>query len=323
MKYTHNAINVLTARTFKGIGRAWFIKNWQPNLTDETIVRLINNSHKGEDAVSVVEFECKRNVIEKIIAQAEDSIDGIVAIGDIDFPAYRGDVKNSERPIFLFYKGDLSLLDARNTNVAVIGLLTPTPYIEQRERSVVAKLIEKKATIVSGLALGCDTIAHRTALEYMGKTIAILPSPLMSVMPASNRILAQQILEHGGLLISEYLTDAKSRMELSGRYQERDRLQALFSDAIILSASYVKNDNGLDSGSRLAMNYALDYGIPRGVIYDETDADDPMYGLNRQYITNDVNVVTIRSLSIIQDVDVLMRQKVRKIAQQYVQKMIF
>lgn len=77
-------------------------------------------------------------------------------------------------------------------------------------------------------------------------------------------------------------------MELSSRYQERDRLQALYSNSIVLAASYAKNDIGNDSGSRLAMGYAKDYLIPRVVIYDEeSDSNNPKYDLNRQIIGED------------------------------------
>ncbi len=78
----------------------------------------------------------------------------------------------------------------------------------------------------------------------MVQTIAILPSPLNNILP-KNQDLAFQIVENGGLLISEYGNDSKNPMELSSRYKERDRLQALFCDTIILAASYAQ-----DSGER-------------------------------------------------------------------------
>lgn len=214
-------------------------------------------------------------------------------MGDPDFPQHRGIVKNSERPVFLFYKGDISLLQITNYNIAVIGLLTPDEGIENMEKTVVSKLVENNATIVSGLALGCDSIAHIQTILCKGKTIAILPSPLSEILPASNRNLANMIVNTGGLLVSEYLTGAKSKNILSSRYQERDRLQALFSDGIILSASYAKNDLGNDSGSRLAMQYAKDYMIRRAVIYDNQFADNPKFDLNRQYIKEDSSVLII------------------------------
>ena len=277
MKYTENAINVLTARTFKGIGRAWFANNWHKSFTNVAdIVKLLKQSSR-EDVITIEKFEEKRAIVLDALTRSEQYVDGVVAIGDDEFPQHRGDVKHSERPIFLFYKGDLSLLSRQNLNIAVIGLLTPTTEIEQRERKVVAELVRENAIIVSGLALGCDTIAHKQTLEMGGRTIAILPSPLNSVSPASNKELAYEIVKEGGLLITEYLTAPKSRNDLIARYQERDRLQALFSDCVLLSASYAKNDQGLDSGSRLAMGYAYDYGIPRAVIYHQSEENNSMY----------------------------------------------
>jgi DNA processing protein len=182
----------------------------------------------------------------------------------------------------------------QSRNVAVIGLLTPDEETEAIESEMVSKLVSRGVTIVSGLALGCDTVAHRQALRSEGKTVAILPSPLNEILPSTNKTLAEEIVNKNGLLITEYYEKTKSKMELSGRYQERDRLQALFSDYVILAASYAKNDLGLDSGSRLAMEYATSYSIPRAVMYDSgIDVRNPKYDLNRQVIREQVGVVVI------------------------------
>lgn len=296
MKYTENAINVMAARIYKGIGRAWIVKNLPVPKSDTEIVRLLNDTSKRVSEITMEDFSRKKAMLCRLLAESAHSIDGVVAIGDDDFPVHRGDVKNSEKPIFLFYRGDLSLLAAGKNNVAVIGLLNPSREIEDEERKVVSGLVAGGAVIVSGLALGCDSIAHIQALESEGKTVAILPSPLSDVMPTKNRELAQRIVDEGGLLISEYLTGAKSKMELNGRYQERDRLQALFSDSIVLSASYAKNDAGNDSGSRLAMGYAKDYSIPRIVIYDQDrHLNNPMFDLNRQIIREDDGVIIVNT----------------------------
>ena len=268
------------------------MKNLSAPRTEDAIVKLLNESSKSVNVITIDDFNKKKSTLRRILSASAGAIDGVVAIGDDDFPAHRGLVKNSERPIFLFYKGDLSLLSAKSKNIAVIGLLNPTREIEIAERNLVSGLVEKGAVIVSGLALGCDSIAHLQALDSKGKTVAILPSPLNDIMPAKNKDLAKDIVASGGLLISEYLTAPKSKMELSGRYQERDRLQALFSNSIVLSASYAKNDLGNDSGSRLAMGYAKDYSIPRAVIYDqEQNFSNPMFDLNRQIIQEEPTVV--------------------------------
>ena len=99
---------------------------------------------------------------------------------------------------------------------------------------------------------------------------------------------------HGGLLVSEYLNDATSKMAFTARYQERDRLQALFSDAIVLASSYAKNDLGNDSGARLAMEYARQFNIPRAVMYDSLqNQHNPKFDLNRQLITEQPNITIL------------------------------
>lgn len=305
MKYSDNALNILTAKFYKRIGNAWIAKNLKGNESVETIVSLLNKTIKGEPT-SVDEFERLKNNFEKILLEKFDNefCDGIVALGDKDFPKHRGNVKESERPNFLYYKGNIDLLSIYNKNISVIGLLNPIGDIEERERNIVKQFVKNDATIVSGLAFGCDTISHQQALDSNGKTVAILPSPLYSIMPARNKGLAFKIVEEGGLLVTEYGNDFKSQMELSSRYKERDRLQALFCDTIVLAASYAQNSadlhpnlrgQKLDSGARLAMGFAKDYYIPRAVMYDkQTDENNPMFDLNRSLIKeqNDITIIT-------------------------------
>lgn len=293
MNYTENAINVLATKTFKGIGRAWIVKNLQARKSIEDIVFFLNQSSKEDSLVTVEEFHSRKILIKEKMKQLGDFADGVVAIGDDNFPAHRGNVKNSEQPVYLFFKGNLDLLNATNKNIAVIGLLNPDKETKIIEEAVVSALVENGVTIVSGLALGCDAIAHKQALDLNGKTIAILPSPLNGIIPSENKNLATEIVEKNGLLITEYYENVKSKMELNGRYQERDRLQALFSDSIVLSASYAKNDQGNDSGSRLAMEYALDYSIQRVVIYDDSCSGNPKYDLNRKIINEQKDIIVI------------------------------
>jgi DNA processing protein len=294
MKISNNALNVLAAKTYKGIGRAWIVKHICGDEATTDIVTLLNEDSKEGRQTTQDEFD---SVKEKILSSVDKSnvfMDGVVAIGDKDFPFYRGDVKNGDRPVVLFYRGDLSLLDKTNRNIAVIGLLNPDKDTETVESEVVSKLVNCGATIISGLAVGCDTIAHEQALRSAGKTVAILPSPLDEILPSINKKLADKIVEKQGLLVTEYYESTKSKMELNGRYQERDRLQALFSDCVVLTASYAKNDLGNDSGSRLAMEYAANYSIPRSVIYNPaTDVLNKKYDLNRQLIREQNDIIVI------------------------------
>lgn len=297
MRYTQNALNILTTKSYHGIGNAWIVRNIHGN---ESVAEIVNKI-SSKTTVTIEEFEYKKNHFETLLQKFEGVCDGMVAIGDIDFPQFRGMVKDGEQPVFIYYKGNLDLLKRENKNISVIGLLNPSDTIAKREQKVVAEFVAQGATIVSGLAFGCDSIAHRQALISKGKTVAILPSSLDNILPTKHKDLAGEIVEAGGLLVTEYGNHFKSAMELSKRYKERDRLQALFCDTIVLAASYAqdsideRNTTGkkLDSGARLAMGYAKDYNLPRAVMYDDTDAPDPMFDLNRRLMqeSKDVSVI--------------------------------
>ena len=221
------------------------------------------------------------------------SVDGVISPFDEEFPYIYSTVKKmSDIPFLLFYKGDISLLKKLENNVAVIGVLNPEEEIINREAIVVRKLVEGGMNIVSGLAKGCDTVAHKVCLEEKGKTIAILPTPLYQIYPSENKELAYDIVEKGGLLISEYYNKSSGRFEANNRFISRDRLQAMFAKAILLSASYRMGEG--DSGSRHAMAKAEEYSLFRAMLYnDELDRSNPQFGLNQDlYIEGKVQILT-------------------------------
>lgn len=289
MLISDNALNVLAASEYRGVGKAWINKNLHGGESVEQIVSLIAMKDQSADADG---FRRKKDSIYEEIYRLGDAIDGATGIGDEAFPVIQKGVKEVDRPIVLFYKGDISLIKSAAGNVAVIGLLTPSEQIEMDERKVVRKLVEQGKCIVSGLALGCDSVGHREALACGGKTVAFLASQLSEVNPPSNRPLAAEIVERGGLLVSEYFRKVHSRREFIGRYAERDRLQAMFSEAVVLAASYSQRDYGKDSGSRFAMGKAMEYKIPRYVIYDAArDGANPMFNLSREAIAKDARTI--------------------------------
>lgn len=124
MKYTDNAINIITAKTYKGIGRAWINKMLKGNENVETIVSLLNSNSKQEEVITIDDFEFDKKQIINQIEKFQESCDGLVAIGDRDFPKYRGNVKESERPIFLFTKVTLIYLILNILALQLLDFLT-------------------------------------------------------------------------------------------------------------------------------------------------------------------------------------------------------
>lgn len=306
MKYSNNVINVLTALEFKGIGKAWIVKNIKPNMSDDELIKKIKKSINFENDLNDFFYD-KQQEVKNNIDKISEYVDGFTAWGDENFP-FKIDngllvershkcnrntkkLKESEIPVFFAYKGDLKLLNTNYLNLAVIGLLNPKEAVRIVEEKILEiLLLNDDIVIVSGLAHGCDSIAHKMALKYSGVTVAILPSTLANIIPNDNSDLAQQIVLNGGLLISEYYKEANAKEQIS-RFVERDRLQALFSDMVILSASYSRSDTfkdkKLDSGSIHAMNKAEQYGIKMAIIYDEKIFDDEQFNLNREFLYKD------------------------------------
>ena len=124
-------------------------------------------------------------------------------------------------PSRLYVKGNVELL--KEFSISVVGSRTNTQYGEKMCKLFVKNLVNYNVNIVSGLALGIDSIAHKTCLEYGGKTIAVLPCGLENIYPKQNIVLSEQIVKNGGLLISEYENNIKAD---SNKFRQRNRIVA-------------------------------------------------------------------------------------------------
>lgn len=296
MKYSEHALFLLAAKETKLIKSN--AKFWKDYSNLEFVKKNIANNQE----IKIVMAKLRNKLA------TDNSFDGFICPFDPEFPALNCKVtKNSEKPFLLFYRGELSLLKKINNNVSVIGCTDPSPEIVQREQKFVNKLINEDLVIVSGLAKGCDSIAHIVAVENQKPTIAILPSTFEKIYPKENRELALNIIRTGGLVISEYYNEPETRFEAINRFIERDRLQAMFSKAIILTSSYRKNEG--DSGSRHAMEYAKLYGLKRYVMIAEADIFNSQFGLNYDILQADVtasklthkSIKEIKNFSILED----------------------
>lgn len=246
-------------------------------------------SFYNEDYINT--FPCDLQSVEQ---ELKEKGINVICVFDENFPSANVKLKNSEKPFFFAYKGDITLLNNVDKNVAVIGVLTPTNEIVEREQKVVKSLAEKGYNIVSGLAKGCDTVAHSESVKNKTKTIAFLPSTIKNIYPKENISLANEIVKNDGLLISEYISEPKDRYESVKRFIERDRLQALYSKAVVLISSFRKGEG--DSGSRHAFEKAKKYGKKRLVMYRESDSNDLTFGLNKDYVIQGEKIVSQKEI---------------------------
>ena len=255
-----------------------------------------SNAHFWREYSSAKKLKNFSFDLEKYAREIQNSGVNLICAFDRDFPPLPVPCRQSDKPYFFAYRGDISLLNDRAKNFAVVGSLTPTNKILCRESSVVEKLTECGYRNVSGLAKGCDTAAHVQCLACGGKTITVLPSTLSNIYPKENSKLVEHIVQSGGLVLTEYITEPSTRYDRIRRFIERDRLQAMFAGEILLIASHLPGQG--DSGSRHAMEKAKEYGTERFVLYNPlTDEDAPLFALNRNYLQEGALPFTTRTIN--------------------------
>ena len=134
----------------------------------------------------------------------------------------------AKNPKTLWYIGKLP---ANNPTVAIVGSRKPTDYGRGVTLRLAAALAARGVTIVSGLALGIDGLAARGALDGGGTTIAIIGNGLDRIHPRSNQQLADEIIEKGGAILSEYPPETPV---YRGNFLWRNRLITALSDVVIV-----------------------------------------------------------------------------------------
>jgi DNA processing protein len=145
------------------------------------------------------------------------------------------DIEKKFAPKDLFAEGDASLLYS-GLKVSVVGSRKPSEKGISDAKCLTKTLVEHGAIVVSGLAEGIDTIAHETAIQYGGKTIAVLGTPLDIAYPLKNEKLLATIKQHH-VAISQFSKGYPTKKE---NFPMRNRTMALLSDAtIIVEASEI------------------------------------------------------------------------------------
>ncbi|MBK7897613.1 MAG: DNA-processing protein DprA [Candidatus Promineifilaceae bacterium] len=162
-----------------------------------------------------------------------------------EYPNYLREIPNP--PPLLYYQGEI--LEQDRWAVAVVGTRRLTAYGRLVTRDLVAGLVQNNITVVSGLARGIDAIAHKTAVDLGGRTLAVLGSGLDCIYPADNRALAQEITQGQGAIISEYGLGVQPEAK---NFPPRNRIISGLSLGVIIVEASSR------SGALITTNFALE-----------------------------------------------------------------
>jgi DNA processing protein len=170
----------------------------------------------------------------------------LVTLSDASYPQPLRSIYDP--PVLLFARGNLDLL--QDLMIGVVGTRRPTPYGIAAAERLAADLAQAGLTIVSGMARGIDTAAHRAALSVNGRTVAVLGCGVDIVYPSENRRLAAEIVAKG-LIVSEFPMGA---VAFPQNFPIRNRIISGMSSGLLVveGAQY--------SGSSITAKLAMDQG---------------------------------------------------------------
>jgi DNA processing protein len=243
--------------------RYWLGFNMAPRIGPVRLRALVHYFGDVEaawhaDAASLRAAGLRQDALERLIAlRARVDLDAVLqrvtALGltiyTWDSPDYPALLRNiAQPPPVLYVKGTISPAD--EFAVAVVGTRHASAYGKEVARRLARGLAENGVTVVSGLALGIDGVAHRAALDAGGRTLAVLACGLDSVYPSSHRELAERIVA-AGALVSDYPVGTRPD---AANFPPRNRLiSGLSLGTLVVEA-------GIKSGALITVRFALEQG---------------------------------------------------------------
>ena len=195
-------------------------------------------------------------------------------------------------PPVLYVRGNP--LPEDETCLAVVGTRRATVYGRQVTEEIVSDLARNKVTIVSGLAKGIDSIAHRAALEAGGRTIAVFACGLDIVYPAENANLAREIMEHGAL-ISEYPLGIRPKAD---NFPRRNRIMSGLSLGVLVVEA------GESSGALITANQALEqnrdvFAVPGSILSPASRGTNHLIQEGAKLVRNHVDILEELNLAMV------------------------
>ncbi|MDD5478031.1 MAG: DNA-processing protein DprA [Candidatus Omnitrophica bacterium] len=195
-------------------------------------------------AESIVSFDCRR--LENDLALAKKAALKIITLFDQDYPQALKEIPGS--PIVLYVLGSIIAQD--NLAIGIVGSRQASFYGLNQAEKFAGQLSAQGITIVSGMARGVDTCAHRGALKVKGRTIAVMGSGFSHIYPAENADLTRDIALSGAV-VSEFPMETKP---LAQNFPRRNRLISGLSLGVLITEA------ARNSGALITADFALEQG---------------------------------------------------------------
>lgn len=181
--------------------------------------------------------------VERVLQEGGD----FVTYADAAFPERLREIYDA--PAVLWFRGDVSAL--ARPGIGVVGTRHPSVYGQTMAQLLSRDLAARGLTIISGMARGVDTFAHKGALEAKGKTIAVWGTGIDVIYPKENKRLAEEILQQGGTILSEY---SLGTFPAPQNFPVRNRIISGMSVGVLVVEA------AENSGTRVTARCALDQG---------------------------------------------------------------
>lgn len=279
---------LLLLKNIKGIGNVKINKEYVPLLKSGMAYNsLLEVLHKKYD-IEIVNNAVKKTA-EAVTRLSERKDIEIITVFDSGYPESLMDM-DYNRPPILYIKGDSSILN--QAGMAVIGTREPSEKGISMSKVIVNKIIkEHDFNVISGLAIGCDEIAHKETIANNGKTLAVLPSGFDNIVPVKNKELAEEIVINGGCLVSEYEPDVVVN---NSNFIKRDALIATLANTILVI------ECGIKSGTMHTVKFADKIGRTIACCYPENLTSGNFEG--NKYIVENYGGIKIRRATDLQKV---------------------
>ena len=264
---TNHLVELLFLKGLKGMGNATINKDYInviriKNDSDEFFSFMLKNPKK----YSRLDLELAMENAKRSLGYLEGLKDTkIITVFDDVYPK-KLDSLGNKKPVILYLRGNMDLLES--DSIAVVGTREPSEHTKTMEEAYVKRLVKyHNVTVVSGLALGCDKIAHEVTLDNNGYTIAVLPGGFNKITPKSNKELAERILSNKGLLMTEYAPDSDVSKYT---YVERDAVIAAMSNGTLVMQCGVKSGtmHTVDAAYKMKRCIACYAGLINADIFD-------------------------------------------------------